>query len=154
MRTTIYINSILQNKLINASDVLNVSKHELVSILLSRIIRSNSFYSKPYEAVKYQDSFPDAVWKREHIILDPVFYEKALDFRRNFKFSVSWLISFAVMNYLDEIVENMSNPDNHDSIMDNYHRNFVYISKMLGGIHVFVTMMGIPEEKYLEKLLM
>ena len=133
---------------------MDVSKHDLISILLSRIIKNNNFNPRLYQTVKYQDSYPDTVWKREHIKLEPVLYEKALDFRRNFKFSVSWFISFAIVHYLDEIVKKLSNPDSCDNVMDNYHRNFVYISKMLDDIQVFITILGFPEEKYIEKLLM
>ena len=153
MRTTVNINSILLNKIKSASSANNISKNELILILLSKLINSNEFNPKPYKAVKYQDSYPGIVWKREHIQLDPVFYEKVLDFRRNFKYSVSWLISYAVMNYLDKLVKELDKSGTHEYFMDNYPRNYIYISKMLGGIHMFITILGVPEEKYLEKLL-
>jgi hypothetical protein len=85
MRTTIYINTLYLDKLKEAMDTVGLSKDELVTLLVSRIIKKNSFTPEPYKRVEYQESGPDIVWKIEPIKLDPLFYEKDLVLRRNFK---------------------------------------------------------------------
>jgi hypothetical protein len=82
-----------------------------------------------------------------------VFYEKFLDLRRNYKYSVSWFIAHAIRNYLDELVADLTNPRDPEKILDNYDWNHVYITRMLGTIPLFISVLGFPEIKYLEKLL-
>ncbi len=93
------------------------------------------------------------VWKIERIKFEPVFYEKALDLRRNFKYSVSWFIAYAIDNYLDELVDEVLNPKDPENVGVNYDRNSVYIAQLLGDVQVFTSMLGFPELKYLEKFL-
>ena len=154
MRTTIYINRLYYEKLKTSSEILSISKNEIISFLLTRITNDTFFKVKPYETVQYQKSNPDINWKTAHIDLKPVFYEKAQDLKRNFKFSVSWFITFAIINYLDDIVKEMTEPGNQGNIMDNYDQNFIYIAKSYGKIQGFITLWGVPEEKYLNKLLL
>ncbi len=125
----------------------DLTKDELIELLILRIIKENRFVPQPCKTVKYQGSGSDTVWKIEHINLEPVFYEKALDLRRHFKFSVSWFIAFAIFNYLDELVKDLSNSGNREKILDNYVKDYVYISKMVGGMRVFITMMKTQSKK-------
>ncbi len=125
----------------------DLPKDKLIKLLVSRIINKNSFVPKPYKTVKYQESGQDTVWKIEHINLEPVDYEKLLDLRRHFKFSVSWFIAFAIINYLDELVKVFSNSGNTEDTLDNYVKDYVYISKMVCSIRVFITMMEIRSKK-------
>ncbi len=103
--------------------------------------------------MKYQKDAPGTVWKIEKIKFEPVFYEKALDLRRNFKYSVSWFIAYAIEHFLDELVEEMLNPEYPELIADNYNRNSVYIARLLGDVQVFISMLGFPEEKYLPRFI-
>ena len=107
MRTTVYLNSLHFEKLETASKVLNLSTNEIVTILLTRMTDNSVFSTKPYETVKYQTSNPDIIWITMHVTFKPVFYEKVQDLRRNYKFSVSWFISYAINKYLDIIVKKM-----------------------------------------------
>jgi hypothetical protein len=141
MRTTIYINTIYLDKLKEAMAAVDLSKDELIALLVSRIIKKNNFAPEPYKTVEYQKSEPGIVWKIEPIKLDPLFYEKDLVLRRHFKFSFSWFIAFAIVNYLDELVYELRNPKDCDKVLYNYTRDYVYISKMVGSIRVFITMM-------------
>jgi hypothetical protein len=141
MRTTIYINTVYLDKLEEAMAAVDLSKDELITLLVARIIKKNSFAPEPYKTVEYQKSRPGIVWKREHIKLDSLFYEKDLVLRRNFKFSFSWFIAFAIVNYLDELVYELKNPKNCNNILDKYVKDYVYISKMVGSKRVFITML-------------
>ena len=154
IRTTIYIDKKLLEKLKNAMDILDLPKKEVISLLISRIIRKNHFIPRPCKSVKYQDEgLGLIVWKTEHIDLDPVFYEKDLDLRRKYKFSFSWFVAFAIRNYLDELVSDLINPGDTKIFLDNYERSFVYIARVVNGAPVFITMLAYPGTYYLEKLL-
>ncbi len=125
----------------------DLSKDELIKLLISRFIKKNSFIPQPGKTVKYQDGGPERVWKIEHINLEPVFYEKVLDLRRHFKFSVSWFVAFGIINYLDELVRDLSNSGNSAKILDNYTGNYVYIFEIVDNILVFITMMETQSRK-------
>ncbi len=144
MRTTINTDTLLLNKLREAMVEVDLPKDKMIELLISRIIKKNSFVPQPGKTVKYQDGGPEREWKIEHINLEPEFYEKVLDFRRHFKFSVSWFIAFAIIHYLDELVSDLLN--NEDNL-DNYSGDYVYISEMVGSIRVFLTMMGTKSKK-------
>ncbi len=147
MRTTINADTLLILKLREAMAEVDLTKDELIKLLISRIIKKNSFVPQPGKTVKYQDGGPERVWKIEHINLEPVFYEKVLDLRRHFKFSVSWFVAFAIINYLDELVNDLSNSGNSAKNIDNYTRGYVYISEIVGSILVFITMMETQNKK-------
>ncbi len=160
IRTSIYIKKALLKTLIEAAEKIDVTKDQMISLLISRIIRKNSFKPQKFDAmkrrfkpVKYQKGAPGTIWEIERINLEPVFYEKALDLRRNFKYSVSWFIAYAIENFLDELVDEMLNPEDPELIADNYNRNSVYIARLLGDVQVFISMLGFPEEKYLERFI-
>ena len=109
MRTTINIDVTLLEKFETAMETLRLSKNELLSLLLARIIRENEFEPRPHERVRYQERGKGLiVWKKEPVTLESVFYEKYLDLRRNCKFSVSWFIAFAIKNYLDKLIEDLA----------------------------------------------
>jgi hypothetical protein len=140
MRTTIYINTIYLDKLKEAASEVDLQKDKLIELLVSRIIKKNNFGPEPYKTVEYQKSEPGIVWKIEPVKLDPQFYEKDLVLRRNFKFSFSWFIAFAITNYLDELVYELRNSKDCDKVVDNYVQDYAYISEMLGSIRIFITM--------------
>jgi hypothetical protein len=147
MRTTIYSDRVLLDKLKAAMAEVGLSKDELIHLLITRIINKNNFVPKPCRAVKYQGGGPEREWKTEHVNLEAEFYEKAHDLRRHFKYSVSWFIAFAIVNYLDELVNELKNPGNSENIPDNYVRDYAYISEMLGSFRVFLTIMDTQRRK-------
>ncbi len=147
MRTTINADTLLILKLREAMAEVDLTKDELIKLLISRIIKKNSFVPQPGKTVKYQGGGPERVWKIEHINLEPVFYDKVLDLRRHFKFSVSWFVAFAIINYLDELVNDLNHSGNSAKNLDNYTGDYVYISEMAGSILVFITMMETQSNK-------
>ncbi len=147
MRTTIYIDTILLDKLKNAVAEVGESKDVLIELLIQRIIDKNRFVPKPCKRVKYQDEGPGGEWKVEHINIKPLFYEKAQDLRRHFKYSVSWFIAFAIKYYLDELISDLKNPGKNENNMVNYTGDYVYFSEMAGSIRVFLTMMDTQSKK-------
>jgi hypothetical protein len=147
MRTTINADRVLLDKLEAAMAEAGLSKKEMIQLLITRIITKNSFVPQPGRTVKYQSAGPDKEWETEHISLEEEFYEKAHDLKRHFKFSVSWFIAFAIVNYLDEIVNDLKNPGKSEILLDNYVKDYAYISEMVGSVRVFLTMMDTLSQK-------
>jgi hypothetical protein len=150
MRTTIYINLELLDRLDRASALLNISKNDIIGLLISRLTKDNNFDARPFETVSYQTSVKGMTWKIKHVEFEPVFYEKAQDLRRNFKFSVSWFIAYGICEYLDDIVEGILNPKS--KAKDNYDRDYTYKAKKFGKIRIFIAIWNIPRLKHLKKL--
>jgi hypothetical protein len=72
MRTTINIDNKLLLQFEEAMDRLGLSRNELISLLLSRIIKKNHFEPRPYERVRYQERGKGLiVWKKSILTLIP-----------------------------------------------------------------------------------
>jgi hypothetical protein len=153
LRTTININPLLLTRLKEASGTLEISTNEIIMLLLGAVQSKKGFNIGELRGVRYQDADPDRKWCRFHVTYRSRMYEKALDMRRFFKCSVSFIISFAIFKYLDEIVERIKDSENSNRIMDNYPSNYIFISKMYNGIQGFTIIWGVPEQKYLENLI-
>jgi hypothetical protein len=154
MRTTVNIDKFYKEKLEAALKKTGIHQREMISLMLDRLTKDIAFEAKPYETVKYQESDPDIQWKTMHITYYPVFYEKAQDLKRNFKFSVSWFITYAIANYLDSIVGELLDSTNNKIIMDNYDHNFIHIIQNYGNIKGFLTLWGVPDIIYINRLLL
>ena len=150
MRTTININKDLKKKLINTADMLHMSSNDLISILIKTVISKNYFKMNTSQGVRYQESDPEKKWATLHVALDQHLYDASLDFRKFCKISVSLLISFAIINFLDILIEKLVNTKMNNKEVDNYPFNYIAISKMFDDIQGFIVIWGIPNEKKLK----
>ena len=153
MRTTININKDLRSRLIDTADMLHISSNELIAKLVHSVISINNFEMNTSRGVRYQNRDPEKNWETHHVTMDQHLYDASLDFRKFFKVSVSLLISFAILNFLDVLVKKLLNANKNDHKVDNYPLNYIAISKMFDDIQGFIVIWGIPEEKKLKELL-
>ena len=150
MRTTININKDLKNKLLNTADMLEITSNELIARLIHLVISKNKFKMTMSKSVRYQDRDPKKNWKTHHVTFDDRLYNASLDFRNFFKVSVSLLISFAIVNFLDVVLKKLANSNMNNQKVDNYPLNYIVIAKMFDDIQGFIVIWGIPEEKKLK----
>ena len=153
MRTTININYDVLERLKDSSEVLDLSSHDLIAMLMNIVISKNNLCATSFKGVRYQDDDPGKNWCKHHVWFDHQVYELGLDFRKFFKVSVSLLISFAIVNFLDELVEKMLNSNLNNCMVDNYPANYITIAKMFDDIKGFIVLWGIPEEEKLKILI-
>ena len=149
--TTININIDLLNRIKNASAVLNVSRSELVSFLVKKVMRKKKFPVKMCSRVRYQDRKNPIIWRRVHVYLFPDLYECCLDLRKVLKMSVSYVIAWSVSEYLEEIIEEFLGRDNKKS--DNYRSSYIFIAGRYDGVDSFTIFRGVPPAKTLKNLL-
>jgi hypothetical protein len=153
MRTTVYIKEVYCERLMEVMDLLGISKDNLVSLILDRITVKSAFKVKTFETVNYQKSCPDTVWETMHVRFNPVVYEKAQDMRNNYKFSVSWFLAYGIVNFLDEIVSELTGSGDCDGkVEDGLGREYVSFSVVFGGLRGFFSFWGDPGKKFLKNL--
>ena len=139
MRTTIIINKDLRNRLISTADMLHISSNDLIAMLVHSVISNNNFKMDTSRGVRYQDRDPEKNWETHHVTLDQHLHDTSLDFRNFFKISVSFLISFAILNFLDILVKKLLNASRNNQEVDNYPLNYMVIAKMFDDIQGFIV---------------
>ena len=149
--TTIYIKKEYRNRLNSTSEILGISRNKVVELLIDMFIDKNKFSPKMFETVQYQEKADKNAWSTIHIWLQPTLYENCLDIRKIYKISVSFMIAFAVDNYLDNLTGRNS------PATDNYiphSRNYIFVEQDCEGTRLFSTFWGFPGQEYLEKYLL
>jgi hypothetical protein len=147
MRTTVNLSCDNVKILKESAQNLNISTHEIITLLMQTAFSGNSLDCKAFKGICYQEKAQDSEWKRFHVTFEPHVYELGLDCRKFFKVSVSFLISFAICNYLDQITGNAN------IRVDNYPSNYIFIARMFDDVQGFMVFWGIPEMKYLENVI-
>ncbi|MBP7583904.1 MAG: hypothetical protein KBA61_07710 [Spirochaetes bacterium] len=104
LRTTIHMKKTIYRKIDIAASQLQVSKREIIIILLSQIQRDIKHFPKGFTLVKYQPRDPLKQWHCFTIVFKKQENELVSDFRRLGKFSVSYFIAIATERYLDQLL--------------------------------------------------
>ncbi len=133
IETTINIKSMIMERIISASEVMNISMNRIITLLIIRMVHNRLLKLKMFTSVKYQDTGKDIKWHRLHVSLNTDVYEKALDLRKVLKMSVSFIIAKAVENILNDIINDFLKTNK----TDNYFRNYVFIPKYHDGVLYF-----------------
>lgn len=113
--TTLYVNIKILEKINLAGNIKNISSNEIISILLRKMLKKYKNKFKFYHPVKYQKKDPKKQWKRHHVKFNDVDYELFTDQRKFYKLSVSLLLTQAVEEYLDELLNEERPKDNYQN---------------------------------------
>jgi hypothetical protein len=147
IKTTINIRKDIITKLNHASRILQISKINIVRILLRKYSEHN-LEVVMFSSVKYQKRDESSNWHTFHLNLHEDEYEYYGDFRKIYKKSLSLIITDAVNKYLDLIINriNSSNKCNTDSYR---LKNYIFFKKKLDGITCGIYFWGLPDNKTL-----
>lgn len=137
--TTINIDQINLKRLTNASLELSVSKAALISALLNYMSRKNFIQFEAKIGIEYQPRSLVHKWHVFHLRLKRDEYDFFQDMRRICKMSISYIIAYAIQNYLDEVMKLFS--VNIDSYR--YH-NYAILQSTIGDVICWVIYWGIP----------
>lgn len=139
IETTININPDVFRMISKAVLLTGQSKNQIISSLMRRIGDDHDAMVATWSRVRYQKRYNNVHWCHLHLTLRPDEYEYFLDLRKIFKFSVSFLVSYAVEKYLDEILDNLSKGD------DNYrYKNYMITRVIVDGVISWILSWGIP----------
>ena len=140
IETTLYINKSILETLNKSSAITGINKNKIIKLLMQRVMKDNQRLLKSYSRVKYQERDIKENWHRLHIVLNEYEYEYYLDMRKFFKMSVSFILAYAVMRYLDEVLKKNKSSDNY------CYQNYIFMKEVVNGIICWQTYWGIPQK--------
>ena len=146
VKTTINIETKILDKISSSAYFTEVSRTKIIKLLLARVIRNNQKMVRSNHGIMYQDRDDSNNWHRFHIIFRIDEYEYCLDMRKLFKMSLSRILAYAVMKYMQEIVQKLKLKD-YEEIRDNYSlKNYIIIHEMTTGVICWRLYWGIPRK--------
>ena len=140
IKTTLYINKSILETLNKSSAIIGINKTKIIKLLMQRVMKDNQRLLKSYSRVKYQERDIKENWHRLHIVLNEYEYEYYLDMRKFFKMSVSFILAYAVMRYLDEVLKRNKSADNY------CYQNYIFMKEVVNGIICWQIYWGIPQK--------
>lgn len=150
INTSIYIKSDLLGRVFETASYLGISSNKIITLLLYKVMNNKCSMYKLFNPVCYQRGDKNTKWNCFHISLKDNVYEAAIDLRKMFKMSVSFIIAIAIAEYLEEIIQDFYK---NTANTDNYHHTYIFISNNYEGIFSFTIFWGIPPKKILKTLL-
>ena len=138
IETTLYVNKSILDMLNRGVIITGGSRTHMIKILMQMVMKNNRRLLKSNSRVQYQKRDEKENWRRLHIVLNEYEYEYYLDMRKFFKMSVSYILAYAVMRYLNELLKKNKNTDNY------CFNNYVFMKKIEGGIICWQIHWGLP----------
>jgi hypothetical protein len=150
IETTLNISTIHLEKLSKFAGRYNISKSELVSRLILKIIacKTKTIPCKAFCRLRYQKARTGVSWQTLHVVLASHVYEYCCDCRKFFKASVSSIVAEAI----DKMELDPEYLDQKNVIpTDNYLGHYVSMAEKDDGIQSFTIFWGFPGKKILKK---
>ncbi len=104
IETTININCNLLLRVDEVSVKVGRSRRFIISWLLGRLSDDREMPPVSWSRIRYQERDDEKNWEGSHLYLTPVEYELFLDLKKVFKMSGSYLIAYAIVKYLNELM--------------------------------------------------
>jgi hypothetical protein len=142
IHTTININDAIMTRLDNAVLSTGKTRSDLIVDVMKKVLGEYRGLLTYRGRVRYQEKGPGDSWKRMHITLLARDYEFFLDSRKLFKRSVSFLIAYAIIKYLDEVCNNPDNQDNYQFI------HYAIVPKIVDTAICWKIYWGFPIKKH------
>ena len=138
IHTSLSIKDSHLNNIKMQAEILDISVNDLIVLLLRRAIRDkgiNKIQSQNY-LIKYQKRTKN--YSIVNIYLSQRDYESVITARRFFKLSVSWILAYALENFLFEVINKVKlSLTNTRQILNNYLNNHSYLVKIYGKKYLF-----------------
>jgi hypothetical protein len=144
METTLNINTAIFEKITTAAHLKGISRSKLIIILIKKVMDDIPEPGRFGTLVRYQKKCKPDDWHVFHVRVRMDDYEYLLDLRKLLKMSVSLILSYAVMKFLNKFL-NRNNTDNYQ------YSNYVIIKDMIDNIPYWKLIWGYPPN--LEKIL-
>ena len=147
IETTLHVHKSILERLNRVAETTGRSSSFIIKLLFQNMMADNQRMIKTNSRVKYQERDSKENWQRIHIVLNEYEYEYCLDMRKFFKMSVSFILAYAVLRYLDEICKMNKSTDKY------FYTSYIFIKKTYDGAISWQIYWGIPDnllifEKY------
>ena len=138
IETTLNVHKSILEELNICADIIGRSRTFIIKLLIQRIMKDNQRMIKTNSRVKYQERDVKENWSRINIVFNEYEYEYCQDLRKFFKMSVSYIIAYAVLKYLDEVLKFKKSTDNY------FYTSYIFIKKTYDGAICWQIYWGIP----------
>ena len=144
METTLNIHTDILKKITVAAQTRNISRSEMILLLIKNIMDEVSQPSRFGAMVQYQERSNEEAWKTFHLVVREDDYEYLLDLRKFLKMSVSLIIACAVNKFLRKPTKTIITDNNR-------YKNYVLVKEMVDTIICWRLFWGYPPNigKYL-----
>ena len=142
IETTLHIHKSILGMLNKSTEITGKNRTFLIKLLMQRIMNNNQKLLKSYSRIQYQGRDVKENWHRLHVVVNEYEYEYYQDMRKFFKMSISFILAYAVVRYLDEIINELLDKN---KITDKYFfRNYIFIKETVNGVICWQIYWGIP----------
>lgn len=141
IKTTIHIRMDLLTRLADAAEASGSSMRCLLSALLREYMAGDHAKHSAFTRVRYQERRCKDQWRRMHLSLMCDEYEYCIDLRKVSKMSVSFLVAYAIEQFLDNLL------GKYGKNMDSYrYRNYAIMKMKIENVICWVIYWGIPRK--------
>ncbi len=124
-----------------AAQTAGTTRSAMLVLVMKKLLERKKMSGNAFARVKYQKR--GGIWKRMHVSLEGRDYEYFLDMRKGFKFSVSFFVSLAVREYLEELLADIIS--NGNKIPDNYlFQEYIFFHDNESPVTCWIFYWGIP----------
>ncbi len=138
--TTLYVHKNILYRLDAGEGMSGRSRSSIIKLLIQKVMNDNGKMIKANSRVKYQERDLKENWSRVNIVFNEYEYEYCQDLRKFFKMSVSLILAYAVLIYLDEVVREKGSTNNY------YYCNYILIRKVIDNVICWQIYWGIPPD--------
>ena len=140
IETTLNIHKSILDRLDTGTAITGRPRNSIIKLLIQRFMMDNQRMIKTNSRVKYQERDLKENWQRINIVFNEYEYEYCQDLRKFFKMSVSYILAFAVLRYLDEILHGNKSTNKY------FFCNYIFIRKIIDNIVCWEIYWGIPSQ--------
>jgi hypothetical protein len=137
METTLNIRTDINEKINRAAQLKDISRSELITILIKKVMDDISNPGRIGRLVQYQERRSQGAWHTFHFYLKEDDYEYFLDLRKLLKIWVSLILAYAVERFLEMIMKGNSTDNNR-------YQNYVIIKEIIDDLICWKLIWGFP----------
>ena len=149
IETTLHIHKNILEMLNKSSEITGKNRTYLIKLMMQRIMNDNQKLLKSYSRIQYQGRDTKENWHRLHVVVNEYEYEYYQDMRKFFKMSISFILAYAVMRYLEDIISELLNMNK--STDKYFFRNYIFIKETVNGAICWQLYWGIPQKIPLQR---
>ena len=123
---------------------MDISVNALIITLLNKYLEKKYNQYRTFTRINYQKKEHNGEWTSLHLWLSPGFYEKCLDLRKLYKFSLSYIIAQSIELYLCKLLKGET---------DNYFQNYIFLSTESKKCSILIIAWEYPKEEKHELIL-